>query len=165
MFADVDLGTAGLYGAITAVLVAVANWIQSVTKDRKDAKVAAEKAAADKKAADEKAVADKKALDETAAKLAKKTEAVADKLAVKTEQSAKAVTEKLDAVHKTVNGEGLGKAVDEIKRIVEEVKGEVRGTRSELAAHVEEDRKAMAEVWKHVGKPQTEGDARGDGQR
>ncbi len=42
------------------------------------------------------------------------TAMVADKLATKTEETAQVVTEKLETVHKAVNGEGLGGKLDKL---------------------------------------------------
>jgi cell wall-associated NlpC family hydrolase len=94
LFGEADAATVALYAAIVGLLVAAANYIQSATKDRKDARVAKEKEAADKRLADDKAAADKRALD----------------------QAAHAITQEVKTVQKAVNGEGIGGKLDAVLR-------------------------------------------------
>ena len=112
LFAEADAATAGLYAAITAVLMAFLNWLQGLNADRK-ARVAAEKKKAEEEAtAAAKAAADKQAEEEKAAAIKAALEQTAKTLATKTDETAKAVTDKLETVHKAVNGEGLGGKLD-----------------------------------------------------
>jgi len=121
LFAEADAATAGLYAAITAVVVGVANWLQQVNADRK-AKAAAEKKRKEEEAtAAAKAAADKKAEEEKAATIKAALEQTAKALATKTDETAKAVTEKLETVHKAVNGEGLGGKLDTLIGKVEAI--------------------------------------------
>jgi hypothetical protein len=113
LFAEMD---ADLKGALVGFLVVLTLVLQSLYADWRAKKVAKDlkadaaetarlKAEADEKAEAEKAAAIKRALDEAAAKLA-----------AKTEQTAAVVAEKLETVHKAVNGEGLGGKLDAVLR-------------------------------------------------
>lgn len=113
LFAEADAATIALYGAITAVLMAIANGIQSRLKDRKDARIAAAKKLADEKDAAEKAAALKAAEDRKAAELKRHVEEQAEVVASKTAEQAKDVK---DTVAKALNGEGLGGKIEELGR-------------------------------------------------
>jgi hypothetical protein len=98
VFADADPAVlTGLYIAATGLMIGLGNYVQSVLKDRKDAR---------------KEKIDRAALHATAAQLAERTDATAQQITAKVD----AVTEKVETVSRAVNGEGLGGKLDAVLR-------------------------------------------------
>ena len=125
LLAEMDPTQVALYGAITAVLMAIANGIQSYLKEKKEARTARLKKAAD----DAAAAALKKTEAEKAAELKRHVEEQAQAVAATTVEQVKDVKQTME---KALNGEGLGGKIDALR-------AEVAGIRQWQADHDVQD--------------------------